>query len=194
MSKIKFRFKWWPVKRKKKVNIEVARPPTSLEKLKEVPIVREPSNAPVIRSFINFIKYNVYEKGEAPPNFDNEEAITEFLYYGDGRGIKESASKNTTLDVLYEYKKQCMVQFNIANMAIRQLEMLGVENTVTYKDGDKYRIIHTNPSTIAFGVGERFIIEGDQTLTKGQKVKGWVYGRKVHPYLSQTDIIHDSKK
>ncbi len=148
----------------------------------------------MIRSFINFIKVEVYSPNTAPPSFDNKETVTDYLFYGDGRGDKETKDKEVSLEVLYAYKNQCMAQFAIANMCIRQMELNNMGNTeAEYKDGEVFRIIHTNGNA-TYVIGDKFIVQGSQKLKRGESVKGIIAGRKSTYNMLQTDIIQENKK
>jgi hypothetical protein len=146
-----------------------------------------------IKSFLTFIRVHIIERGTLPPTYDNE-PIEEYLFYGDGRGIKEERGRNVTLEVLEKYKTECMIQFTMANICIRKLQVSGISATAKYKNGEQYRIIRVEGGMMSYGVGDRFIVSANQELTKGEKVKGYIHGRNVTVSVSQTNIIEERKK
>lgn len=151
----------------------------------------------MIRSFINYIQPVQFASGCFPPNFNNTEPVTTYAFFGDGRGNKEQRQTKASLETLHAYKTLCMTQFAIANMCIRELELLNQPDDlkVKYFNEEKFRVIKGDePGIATYYVGDRFIVMTDQELSKDEKVKGTIVGRSGIFNLKQTQIISESGK
>jgi hypothetical protein len=140
----------------------------------------------MIRNFLNNIKsYLVTGK-------DGEGKVEVFAFHGDGRGTTEcheNGLENISLEVLEKYKYDCAAQFALATKCIKlKQEMLGdTEEEVEYKNGEVFRILVQKR---AFGIGDKFIVTGDQKIKKGEDIIGSVPSHGVFSCkLRSTDIV-----
>ena len=125
-----------------------------------------------------------------PPDFNNPEKVTIYQFFGDGRGDKERKEDAATIGTLQAYKENCIAQFALATMCLREIELSEKDDKIEYKDGDIYRIIDVHHPFL----GEKFTITGNQSLKSDEKVSGSLVHRNSSFKLNHIDIIPEKQK